>query len=127
MNTEIREWIAKAEEDWLAVVWLSHEDSPVWRPALFHLQQTTEKLLKAYLCKLRIVFQKKHDLTYLLQETKCEPLLVFQDLMDELAPFAVETRYPGFTPSLGRIDLLRLISKTDEFRTTILAVLANDG
>ena len=51
-------WFDKAQEDYLAAEWLLKEDSPVVLPAVFHIQQCTEKLLKGYLTEKLIEFEK---------------------------------------------------------------------
>jgi len=65
--------------------------------AVFHLQQSVEKAIKAALTYYEIRFRKTHDLKKVaLQLIKCEPSLksALQEV-EVLKPFAVEIRYPG--------------------------------
>jgi HEPN domain-containing protein len=120
MTADVRSWLEKAEEDWLSAKWLLQEESPVVTPALFHLQQCVEKLLKAYLVKGAIEFERKHDLGYLMQLTAERELEQHGDLLDELTPFAVEFRYPGDLPVISKNDARNLLARVGEFRTVLL-------
>jgi len=66
MNELVGEWLAKAEEDWRSANVLLDDQSPLITPALFHMQQCAEKLLKALLIKKKTYFERRHDLSYLL-------------------------------------------------------------
>lgn len=107
----------KALEDKLAAEWLLQEHSPVTNPAVFHIQQAVEKLLKGYLTSESIRFEKKHDLTYLLSLCPDRRFEKFSDFCEELSPFAVEIRYPGdFAPvsretGLALFDQLRMVQE----------------
>ncbi|MEX2600143.1 MAG: HEPN domain-containing protein [Balneolaceae bacterium] len=123
MTADVQTWLNKAEEDWLSAEWLLQEDSPVVTPALFHLQQCAEKLLKAYLIKCSVEFERKHDLGYLLQLTDEDALRLHEDLLDELTPFAVELRYPGDLPVISKGDARSLLARVGEFRVTLLRTI----
>jgi len=66
INEWINEWIKKAENDLLAVESILNGKSVPTDAVCFHCQQAAEKYLKAYCIKLNIVFEKSHDLIYLL-------------------------------------------------------------
>ena len=62
----VREWIAKAEEDFKSAVHLlKMKDCPVGN-VCFHAQQCVEKYLKALLVTQDLEFPKIHDLVELL-------------------------------------------------------------
>lgn len=67
MSDLVSEWVTKGEEDWSSAQILLRDESPLVTPALFHLQQCAEKLLKALLIKKNIRFERRHDLSYLLR------------------------------------------------------------
>lgn len=107
MDDALREltagWLAKASADRKAAARLEptgdEEDyDPVFYDvAAFHLQQATEKTLKAYLAHHSILFKKTHHLEQLLRLAG-EVDAGFgslDDVAEVLAPFAVEIRYPG--------------------------------
>lgn len=116
-------WFDKAQEDYLAAEWLLKEDSPVVLPAVFHIQQCAEKLLKGYLTEKLIEFEKKHDLTYLLTLSPCDSLLEFNDFLEELSPFAVEIRYPGDFHPIHRDEGNEFFFKLKGFREAIMRAL----
>lgn len=119
VNPELRLWLEKAEEDCLAAEWLLQEESPVVLPAVFHIQQSVEKFLKGYLTFHAIHFEKKHDLTYLLSLAPRSALDDFNAFCEELAPFAVEIRYPGDTPPMNRKEGLVLLERLIQLRKVI--------
>lgn len=120
MNSEIQRWVDKAEEDWLSAKWLLEEESPVTTPALFHLQQCVEKLLKGNLVKDSVRFERKHDLGYLLHLSENPHFDAYADLLDELNPFAVELRYPGDLPIFSKKEAREILAKVQDFREVLL-------
>ena len=92
----VREWIHKAEHD-IGMAELALVNKPEYTDAVcFHCQQAAEKYLKAYLVFLNIGFERKHNLSYLLDlinERQPVPEVIY-DLADKLEDYAVETRYP---------------------------------
>jgi HEPN domain-containing protein len=98
MNTIVKEWIAKAEEDYHAALRLhhfSHEPTP--SVICFLAQQCAEKYLKAFLTQNNTPFRKTHDLEELLElivplSSDFEPI---RDSLLLLNDYAVDIRYPG--------------------------------
>jgi HEPN domain-containing protein len=98
MKASTREWIKKAESDWLLAVSLTRRRKiPVHDHACFHFQQSAEKYLKARLEEANTYFPKTHDLEDLVQ--RCQML---EPLWSALAPagkrltkYGVRFRYPG--------------------------------
>ncbi len=66
MSREIKEWLQKAENDLKSARVLLKNEPPICDTAVFHCQQSTEKLLKAWLTWSEVKFDKVHSLTYLL-------------------------------------------------------------
>jgi hypothetical protein len=54
--------LAKADEDRAAAQCLACADDPLLLPAVFHVQQSAEKFLKALLIAKGLDFGRKHDL-----------------------------------------------------------------
>jgi HEPN domain-containing protein len=123
MNELVREWVLKSDEDWRAAEILLSDTCPLVTPSLFHLQQCAEKLLKALLIQRNIGFERRHDLSYLLELTGAASLEPHARLLAELNPFAVEFRYPGDLPifSISEVEALRL--RLAEFRDGILPLI----
>lgn len=104
MKPLTREWVSKAEGDFLVARQIMRQRKQrVTDAACFHCQQTVEKYFKARLCEAGIAFPKTHDLVSLLQL-----LLPVEPLWKSLVPatetltdYAVDFRYPGDTASLA--------------------------
>jgi HEPN domain-containing protein len=123
MHDLVQEWLAKAEEDWDSAKVLLRDVSPLVTPALFHMQQCAEKLLKALLIKKKVYFERRHDLSYLLRLADEPELLSHSRLLNELNPFAVEIRYPGDLPQFSINEASVLLENLRSFRVTILPLI----
>ena len=123
MNPEVGAWLAKADEDRAAARCLARADDPLLLPAVCHVQQSAEKFLKALLIGKGIDFGRKHDLAYLREMAHERSLEVFSDFLDQLAPYAVEIRYPGdFLPPTAQ-HAAELLGRLDDLRAVVLAKL----
>ncbi|MBI3291715.1 MAG: HEPN domain-containing protein [Elusimicrobia bacterium] len=94
----VREWTAKAEEDYLTAEILTRQRRKrIHNSVCFHAQQCAEKYLKALLASHKIPIRKTHDLGELADALRSyEPTsALIADLFDCLTPYAVESRYPG--------------------------------
>jgi HEPN domain-containing protein len=119
MKELTKEWINKAENDYMeAKREISHKE-PVYDAICFHSQQCVEKYLKAVLQENNIYFEKVHDLDVLLEKCKSiiPELLNFKEELIELSAFAVEIRYPGITST--REDAERSIAVAEKVRGII--------
>ncbi len=99
MNEEtkifIKNWILKANEDWLVIERLTEGSIIAPAAICFHSQQLVEKLLKAYLIAQGKEIRKTHNIEFLISE--CAD---FDDDFNQLDPmnlsdFGVEVRCPG--------------------------------
>ncbi|NMG83524.1 MAG: HEPN domain-containing protein [Methanosarcinales archaeon] len=99
MKELTKEWIDKAEGDFIVVNHEYDAKTPVYDAICFHAQQCVEKYMKAILQENNIKFEKVHDLDLLLEKCKhFAPLLEERkEELIELSSFAVEIRYPGIT------------------------------
>ena len=115
--------MAKADEDRAAAQCLACADDPLLLPAVFHVQQSAEKFLKALLIAKGLDFGRKHDLAYLREMAQDSSLNVFADFFEQLAPYAVEVRYPGdFLPPT--VDhAAQMLRQLEELRAVIFAKL----
>jgi HEPN domain-containing protein len=100
----VRAWIAKAEEDLLAAGAILDAAMPSYDPVGFHAQQAAEKAMKALLVRHQVRFGKTHELGALLELAEQSAPGVRAQLADAeaLTPYAVDARYPGEEPPLGR-------------------------
>jgi HEPN domain-containing protein len=98
MNPLTREWINKAEGDYLtAGRELRVRSAPNYDAVCFHAQQSAEKYLKAILQEHNAPIPRTHILADLLTLClKINPSLsVLQQDLDGLEGYAVQFRYPG--------------------------------
>jgi HEPN domain-containing protein len=103
MKPLTREWVGKAEGDFLvAVQIMRRQKQRVCDAACFHCQQTREKYFKARLFEAGLSFPKTHDLAALLGLLlPVEPLWkAYEPAVKELTEYAVSFRYPGESATL---------------------------
>lgn len=103
MKPLTREWIKKAEEDFVAAERLARiRKPPIWNIVCFHCQQCIEKYLKACLQEKERDIPKTHNLSLLLELLLPEEPLweALRHSLNLLNGFAVEFRYPGESATL---------------------------
>ena len=97
MKKSTREWLGKAEADFLCAKALFGGRPPFHDIVCFHCQQCAEKHLKALLEELGLSIAKTHDLEKLL--TTLIPhhpsLAAMTGQLQPLTDLAVDSRYPG--------------------------------
>ena len=116
MKRTTREWVKKAEQDYVIAIQGRRSKVPVHDGVCFHCQQCAEKYLKARLCERDISFGKIHDLVALLEQALvAEPEWeIFREDLAYLSDFAVTFRYPG--ESADRDSALDAQSRCERFR-----------
>lgn len=97
MQRITREWVEKAEGDYLTAHRESQAQPPNYDAAAFHAQQAAEKYLKACLVEQKVKFPKTHDLAALLNLLlPSEPSWGhLRTALDALSSLGIEVRYPG--------------------------------
>ena len=97
----VKEWIAKAEEDFEFALVNLKEGRPFIAQICFHFHQSAEKYLKAYIIAEDLQFRKIHDLPALLKTcTSKDPSLnEIRDDCENLNTFYIDTRYPVHWPT----------------------------
>src|ERR1700677_5059372 len=117
MKQVTRDWIRKAEEDYLAALYLARRRKrQLHNSVCFHCQQSAEKYLKARIEEAALRVPKTHDLESLLNVViQVEPLWVaLRPALQNLTDFAVDFRYPGNEARM------RQISRTQKRRSAIV-------
>ncbi len=97
----VREWLAKADEDFEFARLNLEEGKPFFGQICFHFQQAVEKYLKSYIIANELEFLKIHDLPLLLKMCLSKDSL-FDQLREDcefLTTFYVDTRYPVHWPT----------------------------
>jgi HEPN domain-containing protein len=98
MKQASRNWVKKAEEDYLAAVDLARRrKKQLHNSVCFHCQQCAEKYLKARIEEAGLRILKSHDLESLLDTLlQVEPLwAALRPALQNMTDFAVDFRYPG--------------------------------
>ena len=102
-TNDFREWIEKAEENCSMAQSALRRRKPLPNSSCFHAQQCAEKYLKAMLVAHQRMFSKTHDLVLL--NDQCAQGGIFVGVppkrLNALSDYAVHTRYPGATPTVG--------------------------
>jgi HEPN domain-containing protein len=92
---EPTQWLAKAAADLAAARFLRQSVDLPREIAAFHYQQAAEKAIKGLLIESGITPPRSHDIRSLVALLPNQSGLDL-DAADELTPFAVLARYPGF-------------------------------
>jgi len=98
MNDVVKEWIHKAEGDYItALREYRARRLPNYDAVCFHAQQCIEKYLKGFLQTKSVIFSKTHSLPVLLDQClKFQPMWeTLRDDLNDLTRYAVQFRYPG--------------------------------
>lgn len=97
MSMEYKEWISYAEKDFVAAEFLLTAANPPVEIICYHCQQSSEKILKAFLIKNDIIPSRTHDLNLLVNEC-CKidnEISILKKECNRLNDFGVNTRYPN--------------------------------
>ncbi len=118
----VKAWLIKADHD-LGTAKVTYLHIPEYRDTIaFHCQQAIEKYLKAYLYHLEIVFNKSHDLVYLLDLISQKDLFSKElyDKASSLENYSVQLRYPNIVIELSDLEIKSSIKIAKEFRDLII-------
>ena len=123
-----RQWVEKAEHDLKTAehTLTLHEGCP-YDTICFHAQQCAEKYLKALLTFRGVAFQKTHEFTELVPLAPQDAHLDAVALeLEELNPYAIETRSPGDWEPQTREDAERAVALARRLRDVIRERLPAD-
>ena len=123
----IRQWLARAEEDFGLAEHLVSEGSPYLGAVGFHSQQAAEKFFKAVLVRHQVEFPKTHNLGELLDLVAKVDSGLAQSLQEAsvLNPYGVEIRYPGDFPEMTINDAKAAVSLAEKVRDAARAWLSD--
>jgi len=124
MNGSVKEWVEKAEGDFVTAMRESRaRKAPNHDAVCFHAQQCIEKYLKGVLESEAVAFTKTHDLVVLLQlcGDKHPLWLTREEDAKLLSQFAVQFRYPG--ESATRDEAKAAVAVMKRMRSEIRPVL----
>jgi HEPN domain-containing protein len=118
----VKQWLAKAENDWSTVEILMASGHCPAEAVCFHCQQYVEKLLKALLTLKGIEAPKTHDLRRLIQlALPVEPKLAeLVGESDALTVHGVQSRYPGDFWQVEKTEMKHLYELSQKFANILL-------
>ncbi len=119
MKPLTREWVEKAEEDFISAQRECRaRNRPNYNAACFFAQQCIEKYIKARLQEADIEFEKIHDLVKLLDRVSpAEPLWQsYRSAFRPITAYATDYRYPG--ESSSKEEAQEAIKVCKSFRDT---------
>jgi HEPN domain-containing protein len=119
MPPDVKDWLARARVDLEAARFLRMNANLPIEVAAFHYQQAVEKAIKGILVTKGIVPPRSHDLRALMAAITV-PVGLSEDAAEELTPFAVLSRYPGFDTSIDAA----LADSFDSFAVACIEKLA---
>lgn len=116
----IKQWLEVAGEDMKVYEFLIKDEIPFLASAGFHLQQSAEKYLKAFLEYKSIKFPKTHDVEFLLQQ--CAQIeYAFSGInYYNLSDYAVDLRYPGNMQPPSKGELKQAYESVQEIKQLVL-------
>lgn len=87
----------EGERDLLSARKLARGKEPYFDTAIYHCQQSAEKVVKGWLVYHDISFEKTHDLRLLVTlASEVEPkFTAWLDVAEQVSPYATAYRYPG--------------------------------
>ena len=91
----IRDWLKKAEHDLKTAEILLASEEDLYDAICFHTQQLAEKAIKALFTAKNTEFPKTHNLLLLSNLLADEDLMKFNNGLEQLTKYAIESRYPG--------------------------------
>ncbi len=120
-------WVAKADNDLLAIELIMRGDRVPWDIVCYHAQQTAEKMLKAYIVSNQRVAAKTHDLLALLRE--CNRLGAGLEDLAEICKFLFRygaiARYPGSGFEAAEEDGEKALTHARRVHARVLELLPN--
>jgi HEPN domain-containing protein len=118
----VREWLAKAEEDFEFARINFEEGKPFFAHICFHFQQAAEKYLKSYIIAHELEFLKIHDLPLLLKIclSKDPSFEQLREDCEYLTTFYVDTRYPVHWPTqFSRQETQKVFQSTTRIQSLV--------
>lgn len=111
-------WINKADHDLGSAKIIYHHLPDYFDTIAFHCQQATEKYIKAVLIHREIVFDRSHDLIYLLELLPDDIAVSIEQYKKavSLNGFSVQIRYPNKIEYMTKDELEEAIGIAQGFR-----------
>ena len=128
-RTLTRKWIMKARRDLLSAKKLARGKDSYLDTAIYHCQQTAEKVIKGWLVCHDLSFEKTHDLRLLVtMASEVEPKFTsWFEVAEQVSPYATAYRYPGETLEPTEEEYLQAYKAASEFYQFVCSQLPAEG
>ena len=120
-----RKWVMKARRDLLSAKKLARGKDSYLDTAIYHCQQTAEKVIKGWLVYHDLSFEKTHDLRLLVTlASEVEPKFTsWFDVAEQVSPYATAYRYPGETLEPTENEYQKAYKAASEFYQFVCSLL----
>ena len=124
-RTLTRKWVMKARRDLLSAKKLARGKDSYLDTAIYHCQQTAEKVIKGWLVYHDLSFEKTHDLRLLVtMASEVEPKFTsWFDVAEQVSPDATAYRYPGETLEPTEEEYQKAYKAASEFYQFVCSLL----
>lgn len=126
----VREWLAKADEDFNFAKTNLEEEHEFYSQICFHFQQASEKYLKSFIVAYDLEFEKSHNLIALLKicSKKESAILSLMEQCELLNTAYIDTRYPVHWPTdYSKEKALKMQGAAEKLAQAIKALLEKEG
>ncbi|HQU37853.1 MAG TPA: HEPN domain-containing protein [Anaerolineales bacterium] len=115
----------KARRDLLSAKKLARGKDSYLDTAIYHCQQTAEKVIKGWLVYHDLSFEKTHDLRLLVTlASEVEPKFTsWFDVAEQVSPYATAYRYPGETLEPTENEYQKAYKAASEFYQFVCSLL----
>lgn len=120
-----RKWVMKARRDLLSAKKLARGKDSYLDTAIYHCQQTAEKVIKGWLVYHDLSFEKTHDLRLLVtMASEVEPKFTsWFEVAEQVSPYATAYRYPGEILEPTEEEYLQAYKAASEFYQFVCSLL----
>lgn len=128
-RTLTRKWVMKARRDLLSAKKLARGKDSFLDTAIYHCQQTAEKVIKGWLVYHDLSFEKTHDLRLLVtMASEVEPKFTsWFDVAEQVSPYATAYRYPGESLEPTGEEFQKAYKAAGEFYQFVCSLLPADA
>jgi len=124
----VQNWLHKAQRDLATARKLGAGPDPYFDTALYHCQQSAEKVIKGFLVFHDQRFEKTHDIRLLaMQAAAIEPRFAeWGDIGLHLTPYATAFRYPSENLEPDEVEFQQAIEEAGQFCSFVVGLLPTE-
>ena len=124
----VQSWLTKAQRDLASARVLATNSPPLLDTAIYHCQQSAEKVVKGFLVFCDHEFERVHDVEVLIQAAVPyeSGFSAWVDMGRLLAPYARIFRYPGNITEPSREQFNQAMCASEKIYNFVLPLLPNE-